>query len=100
MVFEIVRGDYGRVYRGIIKGEDLSDCTAVIYVWDSNNNKVIDGKPCSVSYVPPDTYVEYTVEPGDFDVEPGIYYGLIKFMKEGVVERTLPFTWKVYRREP
>ena len=98
--FEIVKGDYGRTYRGKIEDENLSDCTAVIYVWDKNDTKIIDGKSCSVSLVGSDTFVDFTPALGDFDVEIGSYYGLFKFTKTGVVERTLSFVWKVLRKEP
>jgi len=100
--FEIVKGDYGRTYRGVIEGEDLSDCTGVIFVWDEDDTKIIDGESCSVSLSGSDTHIDYTVQSADFaTADPKkSYYGLFKLTKDGVVERTLSFTWKVYRKEP
>ena len=99
MSFEIVKGDYGRAYRGIIKDVDYSDCTAKIYVW-SGSTKIVDGKDCVVSFHSPDTWVDYTPGTLDFSVAPGLYLGLIKFEKSGVVERTIPFAWEVIDKEP
>ena len=99
--FEIVKGDYGKVYRGVLENEDLSDHTAVLYIWDKDRTMVIDGKACAVSLVGTDTRIEYTVESSDFeDAELGQHYGLFKLTKTGAVERTLRFTWEVFEKEP
>jgi len=98
--FQIVRGDFGRIYRGVIKDQNYSDCDAVIYVWDEDDVKIVDNRICVVSYVGSNTHVEFTPTEIDFDVPPGIYYGLFKLTKEDVTERTLRFTWLVEKQEP
>ena len=100
MSFEIVKGDYGRIYRGIVEDVDYSDCTAKMYVWNSSGTKVVDGKDCVVSFHTPDTWVDYIPATGDFNVVPGLYKALIKFEKSGVMERSVPFTWEVLDKEP
>jgi hypothetical protein len=100
MSFQIVKGDYGRIFRGIVEDEDYSDCTAKIYLW-TGTTKILDGKSCVVLFHSPDTWVDYTPALADFStLAPGTYSGLIKFEKAGVVERTIPFTWDVIDKEP
>jgi len=99
--FEIGQGDYGRVFRGIIKNENHSDCTGVINVWNKERTALlINAGACSVSFVDPDTYIEYTVKQGDFDVEVGTYYGNFVLWKAGFVEHTLKCTVTVFEIEP
>ena len=100
--WEIVVGDYGRVYRANIEDVDLSDCTAAISVWNpKTNTTIIDAKACSAPvFDDPDSHVDFTPISGDFDVEPFVYKALITFTKTGVVERTIPFTWEVFEGEP
>lgn len=101
MSFQIVKGDYGRIFRGIVEDENYSDCTAKIYIW-TGTTKIIDGKDCVVSFHSPDTWVDFTPVSTDFPgtLTPGSYQGLIKFEKAGVVERTIPFTWDIFDKEP
>ena len=98
--FEIVQYDYGRTYRGVVEDLDVSDCTAVLYVWDKDGTKIINGKSCSVAFTTPDTYIEYIPGDDDFDVTAGTYYGEFKLTKSGVIEHTFRFTWIVHEREP
>jgi hypothetical protein len=100
MSFQIVKGDYGRIFRGIVEDVDYSDCTAKIYLW-TGTTKILDGKTCAVSFHSPDTWVDFVPVSTDFStLTPGTYQGLIKFEKTGVVERTIPFTWDVIDKEP
>jgi len=100
--FEIVKGDYGRTYRGIVKGVDYSDCAGKIYVWDPDDDtKLIDGAACTVSLSGSDTHIDYTVQQNDFATASiKTYRGEFQFTKTGVVEHTLPFTWAVKEAPP
>jgi hypothetical protein len=99
--FQIVETDYGADYIGTIENADYSAFTAVLYVWDKNGNRIINGESCTVALSGSDTTITYTVQQGDFDVTEGIYYGLFKLTRTSPpsVERTLKFTWEVFDRE-
>lgn len=99
--FEIVKGDCGRGYVGIVKNVDYSDCTGKIYVWNKARTlKIVDGKTCTIAFITPDTQITYVPVTTDFEVAAGIYYGMFVFYKTGVVEHTLEFVWRVIDREP
>jgi hypothetical protein len=66
LVWEIVRGSYGATYTATIEDEDYSGFTALLYVWNRNNTKILNGKSCSVSYSAPNTIISYTIAQGDF----------------------------------
>jgi len=97
--FEIVKGDYGRGYVGIVEDVDYSDCTVTLNLWDKNGTAKLTNKACAVTHVGDDTHVTFVPAINDFDLTPDIYYGNFKFTKAGVVEHTLPFTWRVYEKE-
>lgn len=100
-VFEIVKGDYGNVYEGIVKGVDYSSYTATITVWNSSKTVIIKDAHCTMDYIASDTHVYYTVSQDDFaNITSGTYVGMIKFTANGVVEHTLKFSWKVYDGPP
>jgi len=99
--FEITKGDYGRIYRAIIEKIDLSDCEALMFVWDKNKNLLVNGGSCSVTFASPDTFIDYVVQQSDFEkASSGVCDALIRFEKAGVVERTIKFNWRVYDKEP
>jgi ribosomal protein S9 len=99
--WEIFQGDYGRTYRGRIKNDDVSDCTATIYVFDDDGNVIINGKSCNVSYSDPNSYIDYTVAQTDFaTADPKVYDVIVLLTKGGVVERIKKFYWEVFKKEP
>jgi len=101
MSFEIVKGDYGRGYAGVVKDINYSDCTGKIYVWNkARTAKIIDGKDCIVTYVSPDTHITFVPALNDFNIDAGTYYGMFVFLKSGVLEHTLEFVWQVMEKEP
>ena len=101
MSFEIVKGDEGRTYIGVVENVNYSDCTAKIYVWNKARTVVvIDGHACTVAFVTPDTKVSYIPSAADFNVAAGIYYGMFVFYKAGVIEHTQEFGWRVIDKEP
>jgi hypothetical protein len=102
MSFEIVKGDYGRAYVGIVRDVDYSDCTGKIYIWDkARTTTIINGKACTIAFVTPDTRITYVPALADFStVASGIYYGMFEFLKSGVVEHTLEFVWRILEKQP
>lgn len=102
MSFEIVQGDYGRAYCGVVENVNYSDCTGKIYIWNkARTAKIVDGKACVVTFVSPDTHITFTPEVDDFKtVTPNVYYGMFEFLKGGVVEHTLEFVWIIKAKEP
>jgi len=99
--FEIVQGDYGKIYRGIIENEDLSDHTAVLNLWDYSDTKLLADKTCSVSLSGTDTLIDYTPAQTDFStISPGLYKANFVLTKTGTVERTIPFNFEVFEKEP
>lgn len=98
--WEIHQGSYGRTYRAVIENENLSDCTAKIYVF-SGETYLIDGEDCSVSFSNPDTHIDYPVKADDFaTASVGTYDVLITLLKIGVIERVKKFKWEVLAKEP
>jgi len=101
MSFEIVKGDCGRGYTGVVENVNYSDCTGKIYVWNkARTTKIIDGKSCTIAFINPDTRITFVPIAADFNVTPGTYYGMFVFEKAGVVEHTLEFVWQVVDKEP
>lgn len=99
--FEIVQGDHGRAYVGVVEHVNYSDCAGKIYVWNKARTlKIVNGKACSVVYASPDTQISFIPETADFNVAPDIYYGMFTFEKDGVVEHTLEFVLRVIGKEP
>lgn len=101
MSYEIVKGDCGRAYVGVVNDVDYSDCTGKIYVWNkARTTKIVDGKDCTIVFVSPDTRITFVPITTDFNVAADVYYGMFVFYKAGVIEHTLEFVWRVIDKEP
>jgi len=105
MSFEIIRGDYGREYVGVIKGENLAGTfsTCVIYIWDEDDMTLVDGKSCTIVDSGADTHLKWTPASGDIPKTTDYtksYYGLFKMTGTGVAERTFPFEFVIKKGEP
>lgn len=106
--WEIVAGDFGGSYKAIVKGLDLSSCTAKIKVW-KGSPPLIDGKVCtSVIYdeSADESYCYYEVKDEDIPLSAAIdgktteYNVMIEFTKTGFKEHDLGFKWTVFAAPP
>lgn len=106
--WEIVQGDFGAIYKGVVEDLDLSLCTAKIKVW-RESTILIDGAACSAveySEANEESYVYYTVADGDFpstaiiDGKRTTYQVMIEFTKDGYKEHDLGFEWIVIPAPP
>lgn len=111
--WEIVAGDFGGSYKAIVKGLDLSDCTAKIYVWRDSTHLLKtgeeNGKACgTVTYDEgaDESYCYYDVVDGDFpltaaeDDKKTEYEVMVEFTKAGYKEHDLGFKWIVIPGPP
>jgi len=107
-MFEIVAGDYGSPYKIIVKGLDLSLCTAKMSVW-RNSTYLFQDKDCGVVTYEPDkdeSFCYYTVSDGNFPSTAAVdgrkteYECMVEFTKAGYKEHDLGFKWIVYPAPP
>lgn len=107
-MFEIVAGDFGAPYKIIVKGLDLSLCTAKMSVW-KDSTYLFKDKDCGVVTYEPDkdeSFCYYTVSEENFPLtaavegEITVYKAMVEFIKAGYKEHDLGFEWSVHPAPP
>lgn len=107
-MFEIVAGDYGSPYKIVVKGLNLSACTAKISVW-KDSTYLFQDKSCStVTYdsTNDESYCYFTPADGDFPLTAAVdgnithYNTMVEFTRTGLKEHDVGFEWVVYPGPP